>query len=132
MSKLNKLERAVIQRLLERAPDVLQSTIDYSAIEVVARDFTGCGFFIEFDRDVEALKLFHESTSELITHVVGAKLGVTETDSSYLFYTKNGYLTDVEGVTYGGDNWPEDGTETFSLHDMGYDSISRHNRPEST
>ena len=96
MSQLNKLERAVIQRFLERVPGVLESTIDYCAIEFAAREFSGCGFFVEFAKDVEALKIFDESLSEIINHVVGAKLGETETDSVYIFLTKNGQLTDVE------------------------------------
>lgn len=44
MSQLKKLERAVIHPFLERVPGVLESTIDYSAIEVAAREFSGCRF----------------------------------------------------------------------------------------
>lgn len=87
--------------------------------------------FVEFAKDVEALKIFDETLSEIITHVVGAKLGVTETDSVYIFLTKNAQLTDVEGVTYG-DDWPQDSAETFTLYDIASESMRRDNRPVPT
>ena len=57
----------------------------------------------DFERS-EELKLFDDSVS-LRWGKVGARLNADQIETGYLVYVDDGYVTTVEGYTYG-DEWP--------------------------
>jgi hypothetical protein len=81
--------------------------LDFDAVTVSAREFTGVGFLTELARSKE-LKLFDGGVS-LRWGKVGARLN-TSVETGYLLYIDDGYLTAMEGYTYG-DEWPARITE---------------------
>ena len=113
--KATELEKLVIESLL--ADDELKpvrSTVNFEAVFASDREFTGAGFLTAFER-TEELRLF-ESNVSLRWGKVGARLNASKVETGYLVYVDDGYLTTVEGYTYG-DEWPEsvDEIELYQL-----------------
>jgi hypothetical protein len=103
---VNNLERAVIESFLaDRSFELKKSTVNFDAVKISDREFTGVGFLTEFERSVE-LKLFEDKFS-LRWGRVGARLNTSKLETGYLIYVDGGYLTTVEGYTYG-DEWPKE------------------------
>jgi hypothetical protein len=69
---------------------------------VTSRRYTGAGFLTDLDRS-EALRLFDEEVS-LRAGRVGARLNSNRLETGYLVYIDNGYLTTLEGYTFGVQN----------------------------
>jgi len=115
--KVNQLEMKVMNRFLKdpTLPILAKSQIDFDRVNVTDRDYTGAGFFTEFERS-EALRLFAEGTS-MRGGRVGARLNSDRRETGYLFYVDDGYLTTLEGYTYGGDEWPKEITE-IEIYDI--------------
>ncbi|MCG8556924.1 MAG: hypothetical protein MJD61_16815 [Proteobacteria bacterium] len=115
MKNANSLERAVVERFLCHEVDrVRKPGLDFDKVPVRSREFTGAGFLTEFEK-CEELHLFDNSVSDRLGKI-GAKLGESKVDTGYLFYIDEGYLTTVEGYSYG-DEWPND-IEKFELYDL--------------
>lgn len=116
--KANDLEKAVVGRFLAD-PAVMPNKliIDFEVVVVSSRDFTGVGFLTNFQR-CEELKLFNDDVSMRWGNV-GARLNEAHIDTGYVIYVDEGYLTTVEGFTYGEDVWPEEVTqvELYALSD---------------
>jgi hypothetical protein len=113
--KATELEKAVIERMLaDRELRPIRSTVDFEKVTVSDREFTGAGFLTEFERSQE-LKLFDDGVS-LRWGQVGARLNASKIETAYLVYIDDGYLTGVEGYTYG-DEWPNqiDRMELYEL-----------------
>lgn len=102
--EINDLERAVISRMLAD-PDLnpIRATVSFEKVTVSDRELTGAGFLTEFERS-EELKLFVDGVS-LRWGKVGARLNESKIETGYLVYVDDGYLTAVEGYTYG-EEWP--------------------------
>ena len=102
---MTSLEAAVIQRMLadpqctpsRRAVDPL------APLEVEERSVSQVGFITSFARNTAA-KLFGDNTSMRWGKVVG-RLNC-EVDVDFVVYVDDGYVTGVEGVTFGGEPWP--------------------------
>jgi hypothetical protein len=116
--KLTPLEAAVIRCLLADSQMKREDTrLDFDAITVSSREFTGAGFLTELARSKE-LKIFDDGVS-LRWGKVGARINAS-IETGYLLYIDEGYLTAIEGYTYG-DEWPTRVTEMefYALPDPG-------------
>ena len=99
-----KIEVAVINAMLrDAALRPIRMLIDFDSVAVQSREYTHVGFLTDFERSNELI-LFPRDTS-LRWGGVGARLNSTKIETGYLVYVDNGYLTAVEGYTYG-DEWP--------------------------
>ena len=113
--KANELERAVIERMLaDCEPRPVRSVVNFEAVTVSDREFTGVGFMTELERS-EELRLFDAGLS-LRWGNVGARLNASRLETSYLVYVDDGYVTTVEGYTYG-DEWPDE-VERIELYEL--------------
>lgn len=113
--RVTEIEKAVIESMLaDRELKPLRFTVNFDAVTVSDREFTGAGFLTEFERSQE-LNLFDDGVS-LRWGKVGARLNASKIETAYLVYVDNGYLTSVEGYTYG-DEWPSqiDQMELYEL-----------------
>ncbi|MCG8422122.1 MAG: hypothetical protein MJE77_29720 [Proteobacteria bacterium] len=109
------LEKAVIGQLLKDVElNTTKSEVNFEKAMVIDREFTGVGFLTEFERSQE-LKLFADDVS-LRWGKVGARLNASKLETGYVVYVDNGYLTAVEGYSYG-DEWPEVIT-SFTLYEF--------------
>src|SRR5688572_16216057 len=75
----------------------------WDAVVVTDRTMTGVGFLTELERS-EELRVFGETIS-LRWSKAGARLNDAGIETRYLVYVDEGYITCVEGYTYG-DEWP--------------------------
>jgi hypothetical protein len=100
----NKLEQAVIEMLLnDHALSPAKAPLRWDAVAVKSRTMTGAGFLTEFEHSPE-LRVFGEGVS-LRWAKAGARLNDARIETGYLVYVDDGYITGVEGYTYG-DEWP--------------------------
>lgn len=108
--KINQLESEIILRFLADPELVFaKGAFNVRTVNVTDRSFTGIGFMTEFERD-EALRLFDEPKS-LRWSKAAARLNSDQMETGYIVYVDNGYLTSLEGFTYGGAEWPKEVTE---------------------
>ncbi len=113
--KLKSIEIAIINCLLsDKDVGLIKNSVDFDQIKVVSRDFTGPGFLTEL-RSNQKLKLFSDGVSKRWGKV-GARLNSPGIETGYLLYIDNGYLTSIEGYTYG-ENWPDEIYE-FEIYDV--------------
>ncbi|MDY7093938.1 MAG: hypothetical protein SX243_13280 [Acidobacteriota bacterium] len=102
--KLTELEASVLGRMFaDNELPPRRGELHAEAVDVVDREFTGVGFLTELRRSPE-LKLFKDGVS-MRWGEVGARLNATKIETGYLVYVDNGYVTAIEGYTYG-DEWP--------------------------
>jgi hypothetical protein len=113
--KATELEKVVIERMLHD-PELkpLRVAVDFDVVQVRDREFTGAGFLTEFERS-EELRLFGDGTS-LRWGRIGAKLNASKIETGYLVYVDDGFVTTVEGYTYG-DEWPHQ-IEKIELYEL--------------
>lgn len=113
--KTTELERAVIRRILAD-PDLkhVRVTINFDTVTVSERDQNGAGFMTHFERS-EELRLFDNGVS-LRWGKVGARLNAYKLETGYLVYVDDGYVSTIEGYTYG-EKWP-DLVEQFELYEL--------------
>lgn len=109
------LEWAIIGRFL-RDPELHPVKVDVkrAKLDIIGREFTGVGFLTEFEPS-EELKVFADGVT-LRWGKVGARLNASKIESGYVAYVDNGYLTTIEGYTYGED-WP-DRVSDFELYEL--------------
>ena len=113
--KITELEKIVIERMLvDRTLKPLKLAVDFDRVSIRDREFTGAGFLTEFERS-EELKLFDDKTS-LRWGKVGARLNASELETGYLIYVDDGFLTTIEGYTYG-EEWPHQ-IEQIDLYEL--------------
>jgi len=113
--KITELEKIVIERMLvDRTLTPLKLAVDFDRVSIRDREFTGAGFLTEFERS-EELKLFDDKTS-LRWGKVGARLNASELETGYLIYVDDGFLTTIEGYTYG-EEWPHQ-IEQIDLYEL--------------
>lgn len=113
--KCTELERAVVESMLaDRELPCLRRSVDFEAVNVRDRDFTGVGFLTELEPSV-GLKVF-ESGIRLRWGKVGARLNASKVETGFLVYVDDGYVSTVEGYTYG-DEWPNK-VEAFELYEL--------------
>ncbi|HKY41321.1 MAG TPA: hypothetical protein VJN18_35555 [Polyangiaceae bacterium] len=115
MMKATELEKLVIGNMLaDHELKPVRSSVNFDAVLVSDRELTGVGFLTEFQRS-EELKLFEADVS-LRWGKIGARLNASKVETGYLVYVDDGYVTGVEGYTYG-DEWP-DQIEQIELYEL--------------
>jgi hypothetical protein len=104
--KLNELEKTVLRFMFESC-----GVLNPAVSEILDQDFemernySGIGFLTDI-QPAQVLKLWDEGVSMRWSNV-GAYLNKERLDTGYLIYVDDGYLTGIEGFTYGGDLWPD-------------------------
>jgi len=109
------LERTLVEKMLADVTlEPAKRSVQWDAVNVRDRSFTGAGFMTEFDCSAE-LKLFPVEVS-LRWGNVGARINASRIETGYLVYVDGGQITAVEGYTYG-DEWPStiDSVEWYEL-----------------
>lgn len=104
--KLNVLERAVLEKLLDGNHPVLAALrVQLGSCEVSRREFTGCGFFtnLEVERSIQAAPTTHARAKVL--HV-GARISGLMRGASFVLFVTDGYMDLLEGFSYD-ESWPE-------------------------
>lgn len=101
---LTDLEKSVIQAMLTD-PELNPTTryLGGAEIRVETRDYSGAGFLTKLTRS-DGAKLFADEQS-FVWGKVGARLNRERLHTGYLVYVEHGWLTALEGYTYGED-WP--------------------------
>ena len=113
--KVTKLEELVIGRMLaDHELESVRSTASFDAVMVRDRELTGVGFLTELERS-EELRLFDAGVS-FRWGKLGARLNASRLETGYLVYVEDGYVTAVEGYTYG-DKWPDE-VERIELYEL--------------
>lgn len=103
--KTTEIEKAVIRMMLgARELRPVRHTVHFDKVTASDRELTGTGFLTEFERS-EELKLFDDGVS-LRWGGSGARLNASKLETGYLVYVDDGYVTAVEGYTYG-EGWPD-------------------------
>ncbi len=113
--RTTSLETAVISRMLAD-PDFspTRRPVDPTTLEVTERSLTEVGFITSFAR-TSATKLLSDDASARWGKVVG-RLNA-EVSADFVVYVDEGYLTAIEGCTFGGEPWPSEVVE-FDLTDL--------------
>jgi hypothetical protein len=102
--KFEDFEYAVMSKLLAGDDPVLACLREqYKNAHIEKREFTGVGFFTDFSfknlvPNIENKKNFH------IGDVAGT---INDTSVDFVLFIRNGVLEMLEGVTFGGEPWPE-------------------------
>lgn len=113
---MTSLEAAVIKRMLEDpqlAPT--RRTVDPSlSLVVEERSMTGAGFITSFVQNT-AGQLFGDGVSMRWGETLGRLNAKVDVD--FVMYVDDGFLTGLEGVTFGGEPWPSVVTD-FELMEM--------------
>jgi hypothetical protein len=113
--KANELERLVIARMLaDRELKPIRSSVNFDRVIVSDRGLSGAGFLTELEPSDE-LRLFDSGVS-LRWGEVGARLNASKVETGYLVYVDDGYVTAVEGYTYG-EPWP-DAIDEIELYEL--------------
>jgi len=113
--KLTKLEKQVIATMIaDPGVAAARAAPNFEDVIVTAREFTGVGFLTELERS-ENLRIFNEDVT-FRWGKVGARLNASATESGYVVYVDDGYITGVEGYTYG-ETWPSS-VEEFELYEL--------------
>ena len=103
--KLNELEREVLARFLaDQELRFSEKKIDVDAVNVTDRSFTGIGFMTDVQKD-ENVRILDEARSVRWCKVA-ARLNDEQIETGYVVYVDGGYLSGLEGFTYGGQEWP--------------------------
>lgn len=99
------LEIAVIQQMLAdpQCNPSRRALASLVLLEVEERSVNEVGFITSFVRNTAA-KFFGDTTSMRWGNVAGRLNG--EVDVDFVVYVDHGYVTGVEGVTFGGEPWP--------------------------
>lgn len=102
--KLTDIEESVLGHMLaDNTLPPRRGELHAEAVVVVDREFTAVGFLTELQRSPQ-LKLFDDEVS-MRWGGVGARLNAAKIETGYLVYVDTGYVTAIEGYTYG-DEWP--------------------------
>ena len=124
MEKLTKLEKAVLEKLLNGKAEVFQILFkQYLAVQVVDRELTGVGFWTNFTIPATTMKL--SGSPSFWFGDVHAKIDGLEHGAGFELLVKDGCLCMLEGYSYD-EPWPED-IHTFHLY---YGSGSQRNEDE--
>lgn len=113
--KPTNLELKVIERMLadRQLPSKILPVCP-SDFVVVERNFSGVGFFTSFEESNET-RLF-DSGFSLRWGKVSGRLN-SRVDVDFVVYVDDGYITGVEGCTFGKDLWPSS-IDTFEISDL--------------
>ena len=104
--KFEDFERDVMEKIFDGAPeisDILKA--QYACAKVVSREFTGAGFFTNFEVTDKNLKLMDDTRYPLAC--LAPNFDGLEYGAGFILFIKDGVLSFLEGYTYCGDKpWP--------------------------
>ncbi len=115
MDELTHLEQAVLRALLTGAHPVLAALrAQLRAVRVARRQATAAAFstWLEVGRQV---RLAAVGPRRLILDDVHADIPALAHGASFALFVVDGRLERLEGVTFGGEEWPDD-VAGFTLH----------------
>ncbi len=99
-----ELERRVLDMLLAGDLPVLQRLRHQLTLaKVKSRQFTGKGFFTNFESAVDSSSAVTPANFEL-ADIAGK---VSGTPCGFILFIRGGFVSFLEGFTYGEDPWPE-------------------------
>jgi hypothetical protein len=111
--KTTELEQAILKSMLADGQlHPARMSVNFDIVTVKDREFTGVGFLTELTPSDE-LRLFGPGVNFRWGRV-GARLNAASIETGYIVYVDDGYVTTVEGYTYG-DQWPSS-VEQFELY----------------
>ena len=101
--QLTILENAILNKLLAGdLPELIQLRSQLRCCNIVRREFTGCGFYIEFkvsNSDL-CIPFLDIQLGDVIAEIEGLEHG-----AGFLLFIKNGVLSMLEGYSYD-EPWP--------------------------
>ena len=109
-SRFKQFEHEVMELIAKETPEFEAKIIaQYDKARVVSREFTGHGFFTNFEVTDSTDSLgdgFTETFGSVIVDFPGVKYG-----AGFVLFVKNGFITMLEGYINGDEPWPERITE---------------------
>jgi hypothetical protein len=105
-----QFEREVMEMIAKENPKYEAKIMaQYEKARVIKREFTGHGFFTDFDITDPADSLgcgYKVQLGDLTAEFPGVKFG-----AGFVLFIENGFISMLEGCVYGNDPWPERITE---------------------
>jgi hypothetical protein len=109
MSDLTKLDKEVMNMLLDGDDDVLKSLRrQFQNSKIKKREMTGCGFFLYFEINSNIDELLNGKSFELGD--VSAEISGMAHGAGFLLFIRDGYISDLEGFSFD-ESWPEQVTD---------------------
>ena len=109
-SRFKLFEREVIEMIAKENPEFADKIMaQYNKARVINREFTGHGFFTNFEVTDPADSLgegYDNQLGNLTVEFPGVKYG-----ACFVLFIKNGFIEMLEGCVYGNDPWPDRITE---------------------
>lgn len=105
-----QFERDVMMYIAKETPEYEAKILaQYEKCSVIGREFTGHGFFANFEVTDKSNSL----TEDVPTHLGNLTIAFpgVEVGAGFVLYIENGLITMLEGYIYGDDSWPEKITE---------------------
>jgi hypothetical protein len=113
MSALNKLEMAVLDKLLAGDHSALSCLrAQRERIHVTRREYTGVGFFTEFGHPNDTSRL--ATSKRIVFGDVLAEIDGLEHGAGFLLFIENGRIAMLEGYSNANETWPA-GEGSFAL-----------------
>ena len=104
-SYFEQFESDVMRRIIAENADISDVlTKQYQSAKVIGRDFTGVGFFTDFEIPDADLRLTSHSNLEL--GAVQVKLESLKFGAGFVLFIRDGLIQSLECYTYG-EPWPE-------------------------
>lgn len=105
-----QFEREVMEMIAKENPKYEAKIMaQYEKARVIKREFTGHGFFTDFDITDPADSLgcgYNNQLGDLTAEFPRVKFG-----AGFVLFIENGFISMLEGCVYGNDPWPERITE---------------------
>jgi hypothetical protein len=112
MASFTALERAVVEMLLAGdLPALYALRAQFTASRVAKREFTGVGFFTDFDVPASAPQVSANRSLEIGD--VEASISGLQHGAGFVLFVRGGVLHTLEGYTYD-EQWPAE-ISSFSL-----------------
>jgi hypothetical protein len=106
MKGLNEFEQAVVDKLLDGDhPTLIALRTQAERAQVIRREYTGTGFFCDFDVPSDLAPL--AGPSDFHVGDVNASLDGLEHGAGFVLFVRNGRLAMLEGYTYQ-EAWPKE------------------------
>ena len=101
-----ELEKKLMEMLLSGDDIVLEELrIQYNNSVVESREFTGVGFFTNFNIIPGILPL--ANSKNFVFGDINATIEGTKNSLGFILFVRDGYISMLEGYTYGSDKWPD-------------------------
>ena len=108
MNELTKMEKTIMEMFLHGEHPLLENLRhQLSQCRIVKREFTGVGFFTDFEVDARlAYGKVNLELSDVHTEFDDVKSGI-----GFVLFIRDGLLSMLEGYTYGTESYPENASQ---------------------